>query len=794
MKHRSVFFMLFVCVLLSPVLLAKEQVSKTDEPDAKSVLAGHSYHGEAFDEGPRQEAYLMRGTGNVRFPVTTKSPLAQKFFNQGIGQLHGFWYFEAERSFRQVLMIDPQCVMAYWGMIMANKNNKKRADLFVKKMIALKEKLASKEKTKLTDREVMYIDALKKFQDSGAKERRTSGKDFAAAFAAIAKKYPNDLEAKAFQGLYLYHTIRSVKKDAYEVTDKLLWSVLAVNPSHPCHHYLIHLWDYKKPARALKSAAACGKSAAGVAHMWHMPGHIYSRLKRYRDAVWQQEASARIDHAHMMRDQVLPDQIHNFAHNNEWLIRNLIYVGRMRDALDLARNMCDLPRHPKYNQLSGKLHSARYGRMRLTQILTTYELWDEIIALSQTWYLGADDDTIETSRLRLLARAYFKTQQIAKGKSILAQFEKQLVILEKNEAKLKKNQAKKKGFPVIALKPRKISQNSPARKAALKRSRAIRDLKNAINELKGRVAIAAGKFADGLKLVKKGGGSDPLEIIRVRLKAGETTAVVKELKTLIKRRKNELLLLAHLVEALWKANKKKEATTAFNELRLLAGKADLDAPALQRLAGIAKALKWPADWRTVSPIAKDFGKRPTLDSLGPFRWEPSKAVDWSLKDVHGKTHSLADYRGKRVVLIFYLGHGCLHCAEQLEAFAPKVKAFADAGISLIAISTDTLEDLKQSHANYQEGTFPFPLVADANLDIFHKYRVYDDFEKQPLHGTFVIDEHGKIRWHDISYEPFMEPDFVLKEANRLFSQSEIRLPPRLKPSRLKVAKSVKSLK
>ena len=31
----------------------------------------------------------------------------------------------------------------------------------------------------------------------------------------------------------------------------------------------------------------------------------------------------------MMRDRVLPDQIHNFAHNNEWLIRDLIFVGRL---------------------------------------------------------------------------------------------------------------------------------------------------------------------------------------------------------------------------------------------------------------------------------------------------------------------------------------------------------------------------------------------------------------------------------------------------------------------------------
>ena len=73
----------------------------------------------------------------------------------------------------------------------------------------------------------------------------------------------------------------------------------------------------------------------------------------------------------MMRDRVLPDQIHNFAHNNEWLIRDMIFVGRMRDAIDLAKNMCELPRHPKYNTLTKG--SANFGRLRLYEALARFE-------------------------------------------------------------------------------------------------------------------------------------------------------------------------------------------------------------------------------------------------------------------------------------------------------------------------------------------------------------------------------------------------------------------------------------
>merc|ERR1711969_126026 len=109
---------------------------------------------------------------------------------------------------------------------------------------------------------------------------------------------------------------------------------------HPAHHYQIHLWDSKSTAdRAVPAAARSGQSAPGIAHMWHMGGHIWWQLGRRADSAWAQEASARVDHAHMMRDRVLPDEIHNYAHNNEWLTRSLRSVGRVPEALDLAKNM-----------------------------------------------------------------------------------------------------------------------------------------------------------------------------------------------------------------------------------------------------------------------------------------------------------------------------------------------------------------------------------------------------------------------------------------------------------------------
>ena len=145
---------------------------------------------------------------------------------------------------------------------------------------------------------------------------------------------------------------------------------------------------------------------------------------------------------------------------------------------------------------------------------------------------------------------------------------------------------------------------------------------------------------------------------------------------------------------------------------------------------------------------------------------PSSSVpNWSLTDASGKTVSLTQYKGRPLVLIFYEGSGCLHCATQLTSFAQKAREFADNGIAVVAIGTDSPDELKQAVAAY-EGSFPFPLLSDAKLDAFKAYRCVD-FNNQPLHGTFLIDPQGAVRWRQISDRPFNDPAFVLGQAKQL---------------------------
>lgn len=751
------------CLLLALILVAGLPAQVRAEPPAAATpAAGHSWHGESFNDGPRQRAYLMGNTGPVVFPATTKSPDAQAFINQGIGQLHGFWYFEAERSFRQAAALDPECAVAYWGMALANTNNESRARGFITEAV--------KRKGPATRRESMYIEALDAFYKSDAKKDRERYEAYAKALERIIYEFPSDIEAKAFLGLQLWlNRTHHSPITSHLAIDALLKEVLAAQPMHPCHHYRIHLWDDERPQNAVDSAARCGQSAPAIAHMWHMSGHIFSDLARYPDAAWQQEASTRVDHAYMIRDRILPDQIHNFAHNNEWLIRDLSHVGRVRDAIALARNMIELPRHPRYNSLNGG--SAHFGRLRLFEVLARYELWDELIDLCNTPYLEPSDKPSEqVARLRALGVAYLRKGDIPRGIESIRGLEHRLKD-DRHKYNLPEPPAPAPMIPAAAPASDDDWRPEPVPLPARAEDGRLVPIQLAIDALKGHLAVEQGDYKPGLPLLRKAGGATPVYLARIEFLSGDRESGLKAGREAVSQHKNQVQPLAELIELLWQAGEQNEAGERFRQLRELAGSADFDLPILARLAPIAASLNLPSDWRLPQPPAGDVGDRPALSSLGPFLWEPYAAPAWELSDSAGGHISLSQYQGKPVVVIFYLGYQCLHCAEQLQAFAPLVKEFQEAGISLVAISTDDAAGLAKSVEAYKPGVFPFPLVSDSELGTFKTYRVFDDFENRPLHGTFFVDGAGRVRWQDISFEPFRDAQFVLAEARRLLSLS-----------------------
>src|SRR6188472_1191492 len=62
---------------------------------------------------------LYDGLGSYSRKITTNSAEAQRYFDQGLGFLHGFNHRAAIRAFQQAAELDPECAMAHWGVAVA---------------------------------------------------------------------------------------------------------------------------------------------------------------------------------------------------------------------------------------------------------------------------------------------------------------------------------------------------------------------------------------------------------------------------------------------------------------------------------------------------------------------------------------------------------------------------------------------------------------------------------------------------------------------------------------------------
>lgn len=713
--------------------------AQTPKPAPNSPTFGHSMQGEAFDAGPRRRTGLLPGRANIQFPVTSRHKDVRPLVEQGIGLIHAYAYYEAERSFREAADLDPQCAIAFWGMALANTNNQSRGRSFLEKAVGLK--------SKASEREQWHIDALAaRWSKDGSDDQRRNNS--LAILEKLVAKYPFDLEAKALLGherMQLHYRqpgrgnpdqrIAAIR--AAREVDQVFQEILSVDPEHPVHHYRIHLWDFDIARQyALDSAAYCGLSEPGIAHMWHMCGHTYAGLRRYTDAAWYQEASSRTDHALQLHARLLPDQIHNYAHNQQWLVESLVYTGRAADACAVARNLVEIPRHPSYNRLGGG-GSAEMGRMRLLMALQTFELWPEAV---DSLRRGAFDDggntRLKTERLRLAAIASAETGDLAAAKI--------------HRAELESLTRKEDGGPADV--------DSHAVAAGL-------------SEIDTRMALRSSDNAAARAELDRGKIHDPLLRARLELRAGRSENAHRFSKAAHESSPNQVAPLATHVEALIAVGDLAAARKAFSQLRTVAGSAGLDTPVLRRITALAPGFGAPGDWRTPAPLPADAGPRPALDSLGPLLWSPPKSPKGNVTTEKGRKVSLTAVEGdsKANLVVFYLGAACQRCRKQLEAFTPLHAQFQQLGINLLAVSTDERQVLGE--AKLPDGKpYPFPLLADPDGKAFRSFGAWDDFENMALHGVYLIDKQGKLLWWDHGARPFEDAKFLLEEAKRLLAK------------------------
>ena len=124
-----------------------------------------------------------------------------------------------------------------------------------------------------------------------------------------------------------------------------------------------------------------------------------------------------------------------------------------------------------------------------------------------------------------------------------------------------------------------------------------------------------------------------------------------------------------------------------------------------------------------------------------------KAPVFTLRDKDGKSVSLADFRGRKVVLYFYPKDNTPGCTRQACAFAQNYGEFQKHNIAVIGVSKDGTA----SHQKFAEKySLPFVLLSDPELTAIKAYGVW---KEKKLYGkvsmgvartTFIIDENGVV--------------------------------------------------
>jgi peroxiredoxin Q/BCP len=120
-----------------------------------------------------------------------------------------------------------------------------------------------------------------------------------------------------------------------------------------------------------------------------------------------------------------------------------------------------------------------------------------------------------------------------------------------------------------------------------------------------------------------------------------------------------------------------------------------------------------------------------------------EAPEFHLADQNGKPHSLADYRGRWVVVYFYPKDDTPGCTAEACAFRDDIRQFRRMQVAVLGISLDSSESHRKFAGKY---ALPFPLLADADGEVAGAYGAL--WSLGPLRfarrHTFIIDPQGRV--------------------------------------------------
>lgn len=295
---------------------------------------------------------LFSNLGKHHWKITSASPEAQQYFDQGLRLAYGFNHAEARRAFRQAQRLDPSCAMCFWGEAFVlgpniNVPMDPSANPPALEALARAEALAAGASPK----EQALIAALSKRYSADPKaERAALDEAWADALGAVAAQYPDDVElrvlhAEAMMNLqpwdYWADGGKTPKGRTTQIVEALEHA-LAVAPEHPgAIHFYIHTVEASdRPDRAEKGAEKLAALVPGAGHLVHMPSHIFYRVGRYLDALATNKTAVAVDEAFIAEVQPEgPYPLAYYPHNVHFVLASARMAGDAPTALAAAEKL-----------------------------------------------------------------------------------------------------------------------------------------------------------------------------------------------------------------------------------------------------------------------------------------------------------------------------------------------------------------------------------------------------------------------------------------------------------------------
>ena len=333
---------------------------------------------------------LYDGLGSYSRKVTTDSTEAQRYFDQGLGFLHGFNHRAAIRAFQQAAEIDPECAMAHWGVALAcGPHINSMAVPPPAAGLAWKELgLAQKNAGNASPVERALIDALaKRYANPQPEDRSGLDRAYADAMREVWKKYPKDPDVGAFFAEAMMNlrpwdqwTADGKPQPGTDEIIATLDAVLKLNPNHPlANHLYIHALEASpNPERAMAAADRLRNLQPGLAHNVHMPSHIDIRTGQWLKAV---DTNAKAVEADQRYRKIfgLPNGFLNvyIAHNRHMLAYAAMMTGQRDLAMKHIRAMvAEMPS----DFLNENALQAEGNVAMPLEVMVRFGLWDEILA------------------------------------------------------------------------------------------------------------------------------------------------------------------------------------------------------------------------------------------------------------------------------------------------------------------------------------------------------------------------------------------------------------------------------